>query len=715
MRRMGIARTVSAVVLAAFLVILVLVGTIGARDINRVADQALALNLESQAELVDELIAEFQQEALQVATVLSELESVRQAYRMPDAEVGRNELAAAVDGIARSLEEVTNIDDFRIHFHRPPATSFYRTWTDRAGDDLSGFRDTILEVERTQEPLRTVELGRGGFVIRGIAPIMDGGEYLGSVEVYYQPTRLVPFLDTGLRTGIVLLIDASAAEELFFEEDYEDYFLGRIDESLISAVTAEWITPSELIAPALVDEVRQTGEAVLDNTGTLSLAYIPLQDFSGEINGQVVTVIDAAPLRSQARNQILQLAVIVLGLLVGGAVLLLLFVRRFVARPLNLAADNLKQISLGDGDLSLRLPEDRQDEIGRLGRHFNTFVTNLADTVATIQGATEKLAENARELDRTSDETQESARSINGVVSQVVNQIQQQDSSISQSSSSVEEITGNISSLESTITKLSDNIQESASAVEQMVASISSITRNLEQVDDYVNKLVQASERGRETVGRVTGRITEVQQQSEELQKANQLIANIAAQTNLLAMNAAIEAAHAGEYGRGFAVVADEIRKLAENSAEQSKIISSELKKTGDYIGNAVTASHEVDDAFGSMRDMVNTVSELEASVRDALQEQERGSQSVRGNLEEIRNIGGEVKGGIGEISTGSQTILDEITKLVDVSRRVTALVEEIASGSEMITASMDTVSEMSQRNAREVESVRQETGRFRV
>ena len=715
MKNLGLSQKLSGIAVLLLVTILAIVGVVGARDINRITTSALDLNLRSQAELVEEVIAELQKEALQISTVLSELEPVKDAYRNPDVESGRQELARAIDGIAAALAEASGIEDYRIHFHRPPATSFYRTWTERAGDDLSGFRSTILEVERTREPLETVELGRGGFVIRGIAPIIDGGTYLGSVEVYFQPTRLVPFLDTGLQNGIVLLIDAAAAEQLFFEEDYEEYFLGRVGDSLISSITADWINPQELISAESVQQVRESSDVVLDASGRFYKAYIPLRDFSGEINGQLVSVVDTTELRAEAQQRILLLAVVIAGLTVIGAAVMVIITRAMVARPLTATADNLKRIAEGDGDLSLRMPERSSDEVGRLSRHVNNFLSHLAEIVSSIQEANSRLAENAGELDQSTDETRDSASSINEVVGQVATRIQEQESSVGQSSAAVEEITGNISSLESNIGTLSDNIDDSASGVEEMTANISSITRNLEQVDQFVGKLVESSENGRNTLTRVTDRIGEVAEQSEQLQQANQLIASISAQTNLLAMNAAIEAAHAGEYGRGFAVVADEIRKLAENSAEQSKIISGELKKTGEYVNNAVSASKEADEAFSSMQEMVKTVSDLETTVRDSMQEQEHGSQAVRDNLETMRDMGSQVREGITEISSGSKAILEEVTKLVELSRQVNALTEEIASGSDMISASMDSVSSMSNQNRTLVEQVKSQAARFKT
>ena len=716
MKNLQLAQRLSAVAVGIMLVILIVAALFAGRSTREATDSLLASNLRGRAQLVEEIISELQREALQVATVLAEVEAVREAYRNPSVEAGRAALAREIAPIVTSLGRALELEDtYRIHFHRPPATSFYRTWTDRAGDDLSSFRATILEVERTREPLQAVELGRGGFVIRGLAPIMDGDRYLGSVEVYFQPTRIVEFLGTQNASGLVLLVDAAAAETLFFEEDLEEYFLARIGESLVSEVTAEWIEAESVIRPELVQEVRERGEPVLGAQGRFYTAYIPLTDFNGQVSGQIVSVTDISGVQQAARERTVQLSLVVLGLIVIGALLMVVLVRSLISRPLTRTTDSLKQIATGDGDLSLRMPVTRADEIGRLSRYFNTFVENLAGIISQIQTATGQLATNARALDDSANDTRLSAGSINGLVERVSDQIREQDTSISQSSASVEQITGNIGSLGQTITRLASSIDDSAASVEQMAANISSITRNLEQVDQYVERLVGASARGRETIQTVTGRINDVVAQSEQLQKANQLIASVSAQTNLLAMNAAIEAAHAGEYGRGFAVVAEEIRNLAENAAEQSKVISGELKKTREYIESVVHAAADADEAFGSVGEMVTTVSELEVSVRDSLREQEAGGQAVMSNLHQMRELGSEVRGGIDEISHGSTTIVEEMSKLVEISRQVTALIEEISSGSEAIGASMDTITDQSHQNRSLVDSVAGEAGRFRV
>lgn len=713
--RLSISGVVTLAFMTILLAVLIIVGFLAGRALASASSTAIEVNLRGQAQLVERLSEELSDKALQVATVIAELEFVHQAYRMDDETQGRELLAENVIPLVRAIETARDETGFRVHFHKAPATSFFRTWTQEAGDDLSGFRDTILEVERTEAPVRGVELGRGGFVIRGIAPIIVDGNYEGSVEVYYQPQELVRFLDLSLETGIVLLVNADAAESLFFGDDYERYFSGRVGSSLVSEVSADWIDVDAIIDPEILEGAVSADDIVIRRQGQYELAYIPFADYQGDVSGHIVAVVNVGPLRDAARSELNSLLIIILALILIGSAVTILFSRRVISTPLHATADRLKDIAVGEGDLTSRLPETRGDEVGRVARHFNAFVSTLAAMISGIKRSTVEMTANARELDGVAEQATVSMNSIEELLERVSAEVSSQDQSVSQSSASVEEITGNIASLQQTISTLANRIEDSASAVEQMTANISSITRNLENVDDYVGQLVVAADRGREAMQDLSGRIHAVEQQSEQLQQANSLIASVAAQTNLLAMNAAIEAAHAGDYGRGFAVVAEEIRGLAENSSKQSKVISGELRTTREVIGESVHASREAEEAFESVGQMIHQVRDLETIVRDALREQEAGSSSVMQNLHGMRDLGTEVNGGIQEISTGAQTILAEMGHLVQISEQITGLTREIGDGGARISYAIQQIREFSEQNRRMVSSLQEGSDRFKV
>jgi methyl-accepting chemotaxis protein len=159
-----------------------------------------------------------------------------------------------------------------------------------------------------------------------------------------------------------------------------------------------------------------------------------------------------------------------------------------------------------------------------------------------------------------------------------------------------------------------------------MVSNINSISNNLERAGSGFESLLTASNAGRDSMQNVIELVKDVSSQSVRLLETNEIIDSIASQTNLLAMNAAIEAAHAGDAGKGFSVVSDEIRKLAESSSEQSKVIEEELKKAVATIETIVGASALADEAFSSVATQIRQANGLIQEIRMAMKEQTEGS-----------------------------------------------------------------------------------------
>ena len=182
-------------------------------------------------------------------------------------------------------------------------------------------------------------------------------------------------------------------------------------------------------------------------------------------------------------------------------------------------------------------------------------------------------------------------------------------------------------------------VSQSSAAIEEMIFSVQSVTTTLSKNSANVKQLKEVSETGRTGLNEVAADIQEIARESESLLEINSVMQNIASQTNLLSMNAAIEAAHAGEVGKGFAVVADEIRKLAESSGTQSKTISAVLKKIKGSIDKITRSTGNVLNKFESIDRGVKTVVDQEASILIAMEEQGRGSQQVLQGIAEVNDI----------------------------------------------------------------------------
>ncbi|WP_461252134.1 methyl-accepting chemotaxis protein, partial [Treponema sp. R8-4-B8] len=211
----------------------------------------------------------------------------------------------------------------------------------------------------------------------------------------------------------------------------------------------------------------------------------------------------------------------------------------------------------------------------------------------------------------------------------------------------------------------------------------------------------------------VAQEIGEIAHDSEGLLEINSVMNSIASQTNLLSMNAAIEAAHAGEIGKGFAVVADEIRKLAESSSNQSKTTASMLKKIKASIDNITKSSKDVLDRFGAIDSSVKTVSEHEQNILNAMQEQETGGKQILEAISRLRDITRSVKKGSDDMAESGKTLVKETDEFINTSREAVKGMNEILKGVNQISVSVSHVNDMSIENNRNFDALKQETQKF--
>ena len=200
----------------------------------------------------------------------------------------------------------------------------------------------------------------------------------------------------------------------------------------------------------------------------------------------------------------------------------------------------------------------------------------------------------------------------------------------------------------------------------------------VKMLDVLLDTLKDNVENGIKQQTEVNERIKQIEAKSKMLSEANTVISSIASQTNLLAMNAAIEAAHAGEAGKGFAVVADEIRKLSENSSTQSKNIGMQLKEILNGISGVVHSSNQATDAFGIVMSKTDSTSNLVHEIELAMAEQSEGSKQIGDSLSYLNDATLQVRTGSNDVDNARQEIIGEVQELETSSASVSDYIQKM-------------------------------------
>ncbi|MDR2574885.1 MAG: methyl-accepting chemotaxis protein [Treponema sp.] len=386
-----------------------------------------------------------------------------------------------------------------------------------------------------------------------------------------------------------------------------------------------------------------------------------------------------------------------------------------VTNPIIKVAETLKDISEGEGDLTRTIMEHGDDEIADLARYFNKTLDKIRQLIVTIKGRTVTLSDIGGELAGNMTETAAAVNQIASNINSIKGRVISQSASVTQTNATMGNITVNIDKLNGHVEEQTSSMARSSSAIEEMLANIRSVTATLSKNADSVNDLAYASDAGRESLQNVATDIKEIEERSTELMKINAVIKNIASQTNLLSINAAIEAAHAGEAGMGFAVVADEIRKLAEDSGVQSKTVNTVLKKTKESIDKIIESVNNVLDKFEAIDEGVQTVSQQAENIRIAMEEQDQGSKQIMETFVHLNDITRHVKDGSTEMFEGSKEVIQESRSLEQVTHEITGGMNEMAIGADHINLAVNRVNEISGRNKENIDILVREVSRFKV
>ncbi len=418
---------------------------------------------------------------------------------------------------------------------------------------------------------------------------------------------------------------------------------------------------------------------------------------------------------ADARQALISTVVQYTLILLAVVLLLYLLIKQYVSKPLQFTSGALRNIAQGEGDLTVRLPVNGKDEIAELSNYFNETIAKIGASIQQVGINSDRMEEIGNELTSNMTETASAVNEISANIDGVKQQAMTQAASVTETAATIEEIIRTIKQLNGSIETQAASVAQSSSSVEEMVANIASIGQTLGKTDEVIKKLTAATGDGKATLVTSNAVTQKIAEESGSLMEASSVIQHIASQTNLLAMNAAIEAAHAGEAGKGFAVVADEIRKLAEESSMQGKTITATLKTLSGEIETLSASSKTVEAKFNAIFTLAEEVKVMSARLTEAMREQENGSKEVLTAIKSINTVTVEVQAGSEEMLKGGEGVAKEMHKLDDLTRVITDSMNEMASGAVQINNAIQEVSEITQKNQESIQNLAEEVGKFKV
>ena len=633
------------------------------------------------------------------------LDSVLSDSKIVEAFATRNrtQVSALTVPLYKIMNERYKIAQFQ--FHTPELISFFRAHNPGTyGDDLSTTRATVKAANTQKTMVVGPEVGSTGLGYRVVMPAYDAnGNHIGSLECSgavnseflenIVATSTPEVLEGGMNISVITAtlegthIEAGAN---FRDEDYD--------------------IPQEILAALETSDGK-----IINVNGNTAKTFFALQDFSGKTIGYTKIVFDISSILKERKKALLMTFLISTATSIAFVIFLSIFVRVFVIKTITKTVKALKEISEGSGDLTLRLQEKSSTEMHLMSNYFNRVMTKIQHSVSEVDANTDQMAHIAEKLTSNMTETANAVYEISANIDNVKKQAISQASSVTQTVSSAEEIIKTISQLDSVIAIQAENVIQSSSSMELMSGKIAQTTTLLEDNDLVIESLSSATAKGQETLG-TTNAITQLlTQESGKLLEASGIIQHIASQTNMLAMNAAIEAAHAGEAGMGFAVVADEIRKLAEESSSQGKAITSTLKKLSAEIDNLAQAAKTVDESFSAITNLSSQVNSNSIRITTAMHEQRQEVDSTLKAILDLNSITANIKNGSNQMLENGQKMVDEMRNLDQLTKEITNSMTEMAEETSQINSAILEVENITKENSDSIERLTKEVKKFKI
>ncbi len=559
--------------------------------------------------------------------------------------------------------------------------------------NLSGMNDMIIENDRISTDFTTAVLhlksafGYTGFIHNFKNYVLRGTpKYLDLVKFYYDEIKM----------SLDHLKDSSVVTE----NDLKVL-------AVIQKTADDYMNASLMIQPMVVkgDSVRAIDSIVKIDDG-------PARDALARLDIRYREIISSGSERIAKKLSTTLYSFLVI---IAVSVILFMILLIFIFHRLGLQVKAIGRVSkdMAEGDLSKEITIIPNDAIGDMAENFNLAIASLKNIIGGVVTTANEGRELNDLLSGRISQIEISSGEMSNNLDKIHEKIQEENNQIVEASSALEEISANTSSLSKQISMQAESVSTTSAAVEEMAASIMNVARVADSRKNVTESLIKITKEGGEKIEEANSIVQDAVKNMGAMQEMLEVINNITSQTNLLSMNAAIEAAHAGDAGKGFAVVADEIRKLAESTAENAHDISDSLTGLINRINQTADVTKQSGDSFRKIevevRNFVEAFSEISASTRELSE----GSKEIQDSTISLLDITSNIKTGAEEITLGANDINIALLRIKDASDNNTTSMAKSRGQIEEIHTAMSDVAELSSTNTENMNTLLDEVSVF--